>query len=72
MDGRMDGWMQAAKEQLAPISALLEKLQHEREELVARRRQKQEEGQEKVEMFFGSCLLHCGLLYSICNLLYYL
>ncbi|KAK0144377.1 DNA repair protein RAD50 [Merluccius polli] len=40
--------IQAAKEQLAPISALLEKLQHEREELVARRKQKQEEGQEKV------------------------
>ena len=49
----MDPWLQDAKEQLTPISAMLEKLQQEREELVVRRRQKQDEGQEKV-----GCVLH--------------
>lgn len=37
-----------AKEQLAPLSAALEKLQQEKQELVDRKRQRQEEGQEKV------------------------
>uniref|UniRef100_A0A3Q1EU52 RAD50 homolog, double strand break repair protein n=1 Tax=Acanthochromis polyacanthus TaxID=80966 RepID=A0A3Q1EU52_9TELE len=37
-----------AKEQLSPLSAALEKLQQEKEELVERKRQRQEEGQEKV------------------------
>ncbi|XP_061596775.1 DNA repair protein RAD50 [Cololabis saira] len=37
-----------AKEQLAPLSAALEKLQQEKQELLERRRQKQEEGQEKI------------------------
>uniref|UniRef100_A0A7N6AT37 Zinc-hook domain-containing protein n=1 Tax=Anabas testudineus TaxID=64144 RepID=A0A7N6AT37_ANATE len=37
-----------AKEQLSPLSATLEKLQQEKQELVERRRQKQEEGQEKI------------------------
>ena len=41
-------WMQTAKEQLAPISAMLEKLQQEREELLVRQRLRQEEAQEKV------------------------
>uniref|UniRef100_A0A673A3Y8 Zinc-hook domain-containing protein n=1 Tax=Sphaeramia orbicularis TaxID=375764 RepID=A0A673A3Y8_9TELE len=38
-----------AKEQLSPLSATLEKLQQEKQELVERKRQKQEEGQEKVD-----------------------
>ncbi|KAM6984425.1 DNA repair protein RAD50 [Tautogolabrus adspersus] len=37
-----------AKEQLSPLSAALDKLQQERQELVERKRQKQEEGQEKI------------------------
>ncbi|KAG7220084.1 hypothetical protein INR49_008978 [Caranx melampygus] len=37
-----------AKEQLSPLSAALEKLQQEKQELVERRRQRQEEGQEKM------------------------
>ncbi|XP_071752076.2 DNA repair protein RAD50 [Centroberyx gerrardi] len=37
-----------AKEQLSPMSATLEKLQQERQELVERRRQRQEEGQDKI------------------------
>ncbi|XP_034034944.1 DNA repair protein RAD50 [Thalassophryne amazonica] len=37
-----------AKEQLSPLSAALEKLQKEKQELVERRRQRQEEGQEKI------------------------
>uniref|UniRef100_A0A673A5P6 Zinc-hook domain-containing protein n=1 Tax=Sphaeramia orbicularis TaxID=375764 RepID=A0A673A5P6_9TELE len=37
-----------AKEQLSPLSATLEKLQQEKQELVERKRQKQEEGQEKI------------------------
>ncbi|KAG8008563.1 DNA repair protein RAD50 [Nibea albiflora] len=37
-----------AKEQLSPLSAALEKLQQEKQELVERKRQKQEEGQEKI------------------------
>lgn len=39
---------QEAKEQLSPLSAALEKLQQEKQELVDRWRQRQEEGQEKV------------------------
>ncbi|KAM6907880.1 DNA repair protein RAD50 [Xenentodon cancila] len=37
-----------AKEQLSPLSAALEKLQQEKQELVERRRLRQEEGQEKI------------------------
>ncbi|XP_034461595.1 DNA repair protein RAD50 [Hippoglossus hippoglossus] len=37
-----------AKEQLCPLSAALEKLQQEKQELVERKRQRQEEGQEKI------------------------
>ncbi|KAM3869638.1 DNA repair protein RAD50 [Diretmus argenteus] len=37
-----------AKEQLSPMSATLEKLQQEKQELMERRRQRQEEGQEKI------------------------
>lgn len=40
---------QEAKEQLSPLSAALEKLQKEKQELADRQRQKREEGQEKVE-----------------------
>uniref|UniRef100_A0A667YDL7 RAD50 double strand break repair protein n=1 Tax=Myripristis murdjan TaxID=586833 RepID=A0A667YDL7_9TELE len=40
-----------AKEQLSPMSATLEKLQQEKQELVERRRQRQEEGREKVSSF---------------------
>uniref|UniRef100_A0AAQ5YUV4 Zinc-hook domain-containing protein n=1 Tax=Amphiprion ocellaris TaxID=80972 RepID=A0AAQ5YUV4_AMPOC len=39
-----------AKEQLSPLSAALEKLQQEKQELVERKRQRQEEGQEKVDI----------------------
>lgn len=39
---------QEAKEQLSPLSAALEKLQQEKQELVDRWRQRQDEGQEKV------------------------
>uniref|UniRef100_A0A3B4WUE8 RAD50 double strand break repair protein n=1 Tax=Seriola lalandi dorsalis TaxID=1841481 RepID=A0A3B4WUE8_SERLL len=39
-----------AKEQLSPLSAALEKLQQEKQELVDRQRQRQEEGQEKVDI----------------------
>lgn len=39
---------QEAKEQLSPLSAALEKLQKEKQELVESKRQKQDEGQEKV------------------------
>ncbi|KAL0994730.1 hypothetical protein UPYG_G00126400 [Umbra pygmaea] len=37
-----------AREQVSPLAAALEKLQQERLELVQRRRQRQEEGQEKI------------------------
>uniref|UniRef100_A0A8C2ARY0 RAD50 homolog, double strand break repair protein n=1 Tax=Cyprinus carpio TaxID=7962 RepID=A0A8C2ARY0_CYPCA len=37
-----------AKEQVSPLAATLEKLQQEKQDLAERRRQKQEEGQEKV------------------------
>ncbi|XP_065143320.1 DNA repair protein RAD50 [Paramisgurnus dabryanus] len=37
-----------AKEQLSPLAVTLEKLQQEKQELGERRRQKQEEGQEKI------------------------
>lgn len=40
--------MQEAKEQLSPLSATLDKLQQEKQEILERKRQKQEEGQEKV------------------------
>ena len=63
----MDQWMQTAKEQLGPISAMLEKLQQEREELVVRRRQQQEEGQEKVGCLCTSMSLLI-IMYCICNL----
>uniref|UniRef100_A0A3Q3NGM9 RAD50 homolog, double strand break repair protein n=1 Tax=Mastacembelus armatus TaxID=205130 RepID=A0A3Q3NGM9_9TELE len=43
--------MREAKEQLTPLSAALEKLHQEKQELVERKRQRQEEGQEKVDMF---------------------
>lgn len=39
---------QEAKEQLSPLSVALEKLQQEKQELLDRKRQRQEEGQEKV------------------------
>lgn len=42
---------QEAKEQLSPLSAALEKLQQEKQELVEQKRQRQEEGQEKVDIF---------------------
>lgn len=42
---------QEAKEQLTPLSAALERLQQEKQELVERKRQRQEEGQEKVDIF---------------------
>lgn len=41
--------LQEAKEQLSPLSAALERLQQEKQELAERMRQKREEGQEKVE-----------------------
>uniref|UniRef100_A0A3Q2P9U9 RAD50 double strand break repair protein n=1 Tax=Fundulus heteroclitus TaxID=8078 RepID=A0A3Q2P9U9_FUNHE len=37
-----------AKEQLSPLSVALEKLQQEKQELIVRKRQKEEEGQEKI------------------------
>nr|XP_020455506.1 DNA repair protein RAD50 [Monopterus albus]XP_020455507.1 DNA repair protein RAD50 [Monopterus albus]XP_020455508.1 DNA repair protein RAD50 [Monopterus albus]XP_020455509.1 DNA repair protein RAD50 [Monopterus albus] len=37
-----------AKEQLSPLSAALEKLQQEKQELMVRKRERQEEGQEKI------------------------
>ncbi|MBN3315434.1 RAD50 protein, partial [Atractosteus spatula] len=37
-----------AKEQLSPLAMTLEKLQQEKQELIERRRQKNEEGQEKI------------------------
>ncbi|XP_066501906.1 DNA repair protein RAD50 [Hoplias malabaricus] len=37
-----------AKEQVSPLAATLEKLQHEKQELIEKRRQKQLEGQEKI------------------------
>ncbi|XP_035290608.1 DNA repair protein RAD50 isoform X3 [Anguilla anguilla] len=40
--------IQEAQEQLNPLAATLEKLQQEKEELIGRRKQKQEEGLEKV------------------------
>ncbi|KAK1788005.1 hypothetical protein P4O66_016479 [Electrophorus voltai] len=53
--------IQEAKEQVSPLAATLEKLQQEKQELIERRRQKQEEGQEKVnaikERFKNLCVL---------------
>lgn len=40
--------MQDAKEQVSPLAITLEKLQHEKQDLIERRKQKQSEGQEKV------------------------
>lgn len=52
---------QEAKEQLSPLSAALEKLQQEKQELVERKRQRQEEGQEKVDTFSLLSFFHCTL-----------
>lgn len=41
---------QEAKEQLSPLSVALERLQQEKQELLDRKRQRQEEGQEKVTL----------------------
>lgn len=38
-----------AKEQVSPLAITLEKLQNEKQDLIARRKQKQSEGQEKVD-----------------------
>lgn len=40
--------LQEAKEQLSPLSVALERLQQEKQELLDRKRQRQEEGLEKV------------------------
>lgn len=40
--------MQDAKEQVSPLAITLEKLQHEKQDLIERRKHKQREGQEKV------------------------
>lgn len=40
--------LQEAKEQLSPLSVALERLQQDKQELLGRKRQRQEEGQEKV------------------------
>lgn len=40
--------LQEAKEQLSPLSVALERLQQEKQELLDQKRQRQEEGQEKV------------------------
>uniref|UniRef100_A0A3Q3R593 Zinc-hook domain-containing protein n=1 Tax=Monopterus albus TaxID=43700 RepID=A0A3Q3R593_MONAL len=48
-----------AKEQLSPLSAALEKLQQEKQELMVRKRERQEEGQEKVDTFSLLSLFHC-------------
>jgi len=50
---------QEAREQLSPLAAALEKLQQEKQELGERRRQRQEEGQEKVS------LMTCHILISL-------
>lgn len=42
---------QEAKEQLSPLQSTLNKMQQEKQELTERKRQKQEQGQEKV----GAC-----------------
>lgn len=55
---------QEAKEQLSPLSASLEKLQQEKQELVERRRQRQEEGQEKVGTF-SLCLSVTAPFFSL-------
>ncbi|XP_053096272.1 DNA repair protein RAD50 isoform X3 [Pangasianodon hypophthalmus] len=38
-----------AKEQVSPLAITLEKLQHEKQDLIERRKQKQSEGQEKID-----------------------
>lgn len=40
--------LQEAKEQLSPLAVALERLQQEKQELLDQKRQRQEEGQEKV------------------------
>lgn len=40
--------LQEAKEQLSPLSVALERLQQDKQELLGRKGQRQEEGQEKV------------------------
>lgn len=40
--------LQEAKEQLSPLSVALERLQQDKQELLGHKRQRQEEGQEKV------------------------
>uniref|UniRef100_A0A8C5HJ58 Zinc-hook domain-containing protein n=1 Tax=Gouania willdenowi TaxID=441366 RepID=A0A8C5HJ58_GOUWI len=42
-----------AREQLSPLSATLEKLQQEKQEILERKKQKQEEGQEKVKILLS-------------------
>lgn len=49
---------QQAKEQLSPLSTALEKLQLEKQELVERKKQKQEECQEKVDTFSLLSVFH--------------
>lgn len=53
---------QESKEQLSPLSAALAKLQQEKQELLERKRQKQEEGQEKVATFSHSSPFEWALL----------
>lgn len=52
---------QEAREQLSPLSAALEKLQQEKQELVEHKRQKQEEGRDKVDTFSLLSLIDCSL-----------
>ncbi|RXN26699.1 DNA repair RAD50 [Labeo rohita] len=53
-----------AKEQVSPLAATLEKLQQEKQDLVERRRQKQEEGQQKVQLMFS---VYCEIIYCSIN-----
>ena len=62
---------QEAKEQLSPLSAALEKLQQEKQELVERKRQRQEEGQEKVDTFLLLSLLVLSCIGNFIILLIY-
>lgn len=73
--------LQEAKEQLSPLSVALERLQQDKQELLGRKRQRQEEGQEKVRdapngrfltqnvhECFRSCLcLHLITCFSECG-----
>lgn len=47
--------LQEAKEQLSPLSVALERLQQDKQELLGRKRQRQEEGQEKVRDAPNGC-----------------